>query len=177
MDPSSWAAVAIALLALAFTVGSFWWLHARLGRVRLAGTPRNYALHFDNERLTLTVPLLFVNDGPTPIVILDLRLKEEATGFVGRFEATLDEVYGDKGRAFATGFVVGGDQARLLICQFQGARRGNLLVGAMLFQLEGFERRLRGRAQWRRLGTFDVNVDQRGLDNQKSFIIHENKVG
>ncbi|MGA6164555.1 hypothetical protein [Amycolatopsis magusensis] len=64
----------IAGLALLFTVASFWWIHARRGRM-LCYPPLSYAAAFTKDRPIITLPLVIVNTGPLPIVVLDFRLR------------------------------------------------------------------------------------------------------
>ncbi|MBN6037752.1 hypothetical protein [Amycolatopsis sp. 195334CR] len=63
----------IAGLALLFTVASFWWIHARRGRM-LCYPPLSYAAAFTKDRPTITLPLVIINTGPLPIIVLDFRL-------------------------------------------------------------------------------------------------------
>lgn len=66
---SNWAGVTIAGLALLFTVGSFWWLNARPGRLR------SYEPHtFAASDKTLRIPLVLYGSGPQPCVVRDLRI-------------------------------------------------------------------------------------------------------
>jgi hypothetical protein len=65
-----YAALAISLLALAFTIGSFWWLHARRGSLT-ATRPRKYAFA---DRVRLRLPLAFFNTGAKALIVSDLRL-------------------------------------------------------------------------------------------------------
>lgn len=63
----------IAVLALLFTVGSFWWLSARAGRLTLA-TPRTYAYAGPAGTLRLRFPLTFYNTGARDLIVEDLRV-------------------------------------------------------------------------------------------------------
>lgn len=58
-----YAAVAISLFALAFTIGSFWWLHARRGSLT-ATAPRVYA--FSSNAMRLRLPLVIYNSSVKP---------------------------------------------------------------------------------------------------------------
>lgn len=66
-------AVIIATLALLFTVTSFWWLHARTGRVR-ASDVTAYAGYLKNGHLTVRIPVLLYNSGARTRVVEELRL-------------------------------------------------------------------------------------------------------
>lgn len=66
--------VGLSLLALAFTVGSFWWIQVRRGKLR-AYPPSTYAGVLEGGPVVLVLPIVLYNDGPAPIVVLGLRLK------------------------------------------------------------------------------------------------------
>jgi hypothetical protein len=68
-----WPSVAIASLALLFTVGSFWWLNARQGRLK-SYEPQSFAACRTPDKLRLLFPLVIYNSGATPIVVQDMRL-------------------------------------------------------------------------------------------------------
>ena len=68
-----WPSVAIASLALLFTVGSFWWLNARQGRLK-SYEPQSFAACRIPDKLRLLFPLVLYNSGATPIVVQDMRL-------------------------------------------------------------------------------------------------------
>jgi hypothetical protein len=78
--PTPWLtpSVAIAVLALLFTVGSFWWIQARRGRLRTF-PPHSYAGVFTEQDVILSLPLVLHNTGPAPIVVLDFRLRIDKT--------------------------------------------------------------------------------------------------
>jgi hypothetical protein len=63
----------IACLALMFTIGSFWWLNARQGRL-LTFEPHSFAAAATSDRSRLRLPLVFYNTGAKPIIVQNLRL-------------------------------------------------------------------------------------------------------
>ena len=70
MTPS----ISIAILALAFTIASFWWIQVRTGRL-LSYKPRTYAGSYGaGGKTILLFPLVLHNTGPAPIVVVDFRL-------------------------------------------------------------------------------------------------------
>lgn len=71
--------VVISTLALFFTVGSFWWIQVRRGRIRTYA-PQSYAGAFLNDQVRLVLPLVLHNTGPAPITILDFRLRVDRPG-------------------------------------------------------------------------------------------------
>jgi hypothetical protein len=69
-----WAPVTVAVCALLFTVGSFWWLYLRRGKLVVA-TPQTYAAFLEERRLILLFPLVFYNTGARDYVVRDLRVR------------------------------------------------------------------------------------------------------
>jgi hypothetical protein len=69
-----WASVTVASLALLFTVGSFWWLNARQGRLK-SFEPQSFAAYVASDILRLRFPLVLYNSGAKPIIIQNLRLR------------------------------------------------------------------------------------------------------
>lgn len=104
MDP----AIAIALLALGFTIGSFWWLHARAGSLE-AARPRTYAF---TSKVRLRLPLAFFNTGAKSLIVNDLRIVLDDEPERPPFEwiTTRDKLRpeSDDGFAYATPFAVAG---------------------------------------------------------------------
>lgn len=88
--PISWLtpALVVSILALLFTVGSFWWIQARRGRLK-SFPPLSYAGVFTERDLVLSLPLVLHNTGPAPIVVLDFRLRIDKTE--QQFEWTQDD--------------------------------------------------------------------------------------
>ncbi len=71
---STMAAFVIATLALIFTVGSFWWLHAREGHL-VANRPAEFAMALTAQQSRLRIPLVIYNTGARTLVVEALRLK------------------------------------------------------------------------------------------------------
>jgi len=68
-----YAAIAVAVLALVFTVASFWWLNARKGSIR-ATQPRAYAFGGSGAQLRLRFPFALFNTGAKALIVGDLRV-------------------------------------------------------------------------------------------------------
>lgn len=66
-------ALVISVLALAFTITSFWWIQARRGRL-VSFAPQSYAGALRSKPV-LNVPLVLHNTGAVPIVVRDFRLR------------------------------------------------------------------------------------------------------
>jgi hypothetical protein len=66
------ASAFIACLALAFTIGTFWWLNARQGRL-ISFEPHSFAAIAKGQS-KVCFPLVLYNTGAIPIVVQDMRL-------------------------------------------------------------------------------------------------------
>ena len=65
------AALAVAVSALAFTIGSFWWLNARPGELQVY-RPATFGSGYGSN-LVLYLPLIVHNTGPTTMALIDIR--------------------------------------------------------------------------------------------------------
>lgn len=108
----------VALVALAFTIASFWWLHARTGRLE-ATAPRSYAFA---SLVRIRLPLAFFNTGAKELIVADLRLVLEGdpnrSGFEWSTTRTELRPQSEDGLAFPTPFSVQGRGAKELIVEF-----------------------------------------------------------
>ena len=171
LDPS----IVISVLALLFTIFSFWWIHARRGRLQVS-PPRSFAtLGSQEAKLVLELPLLFFNTGPQPIVIDNLRLTflEEKPASPLNFVATLATLGKDDGREFATQFPVRGREAFVKVCEFQRD------PGKLTFEVRQYpmslEARVNGSKKWTAILDFDLTVSERGAKIiNKNFVVHDN---
>src|SRR5690242_10504368 len=108
---------AVSAFALIFAVSSWWWVNRRQGHLRIT-TPRSYALgRTPANTIVLHLPLIFLNDGPLPIVVQNLQVKitgqHSGKPTIVPFVATRAKLGAvrkdeDDGRNFATQFVVSG---------------------------------------------------------------------
>ena len=110
-------ALLVAVLALFFTVTSFWWIHLRRGRLRVTA-PATFAGGMDVQQLRVRFPLVIFNTGAAAITIENLRLlidghEEEWISF----RRTLRPTQGDF-VDFAAPFAVGGREARQVFVEF-----------------------------------------------------------
>ncbi len=171
----NYPALIISLLALAFAVLSFWWMNWRRGKL-IVGKPRSYAARgSQTDNLIITLPLVFYNDGAAAIIIQNLRLLllEDSDTRPLFFNATLEKLMKDEGRAFATQFPVRGREAVTLVCEFQRAP-GNLLFEAKRYPLE-LQAILDRDAEWQQLSRFDLNVIDSAVPViNKQCVAHDN---
>jgi hypothetical protein len=91
MDPAmlSWVTPSLVVsgLALLFTVGTFWWLNARPGRLRMTEI-RTFAAAVRPSRALLRIPVTLYNTGAKPLVVADLRLSLISAGLSSVSTAT-----------------------------------------------------------------------------------------
>lgn len=171
------SAIIVSICALAFTIISFWWMNWRTGKLHISG-PRSYAAKGSIDgRMILRIPFVFFNDGPTPIVIQNMRLVflNEAEPNPLRFVATVTELLTSETphRALATQFVVHGREAILLICEFQRD------PGCMLFEARSYPFELQAllgdRKDWMGINKFSLNVSEKSLKSINSvFTAYDN---
>jgi hypothetical protein len=66
----------ISILALLFSILSFWWIHWRRGKI-IVSLPIKYGLNYGktDRRIIVHLPLIFYNNGAATIIINNLRLK------------------------------------------------------------------------------------------------------
>ena len=79
-DTIATSALVVAVVALAFTIGSFWWLNERSGKLQIVGEPRSYSFAA-TDGLILNLPLVFTNARPGAAVAVNLRLRLDVPGF------------------------------------------------------------------------------------------------
>lgn len=133
--------VFIAVLALLFTIASFWWIQVRRGRVVIY-PPSTYAASFTLQKLVLILPLVLYNTGPAPLIVLGLRLTiidrrhagspaEPALPATIYWHATPSRLYnpedGKGSRPFASPFSVEGRKAVERFVEFQWNPAGTTL--------------------------------------------------
>jgi hypothetical protein len=113
----TYVALGVSGLALAFTIASFWWLHARTGSLE-AAAPRSYAFA---DKVRLRLPFAFFNTGAKALIVTDLRLlvddpDREPLGWI----TTRSKLRPDSqdGFAFATPFSVPGRGTKEVIAEF-----------------------------------------------------------
>lgn len=168
-------ALIISILALFFTIFSFWWMNWRKGKLHV-GTPRSYAAFGSLEaRMVLEFPFVFFNDGPMPIIVQNLRLvfSDEKQTQPLIFMATVKEIGNHQYRAFATQFPVRGREALLLICEFQ-REPGGMFFEARNYTME-LQAKLGNSKQWKRICSFNLKVTEKSLPTiNKQFIVHDN---
>jgi len=112
-------AIFFSLFALGFTIYSFYWMNWRSGKLSV-GAPKTFAAACSNGKVIVYLPLVFYNSGARPIIIQDLQLKffdQQLEPLY--FNATVEKLGTDEGRAYATQFPLNANTTLQLICEFQ----------------------------------------------------------
>jgi hypothetical protein len=118
----------IACMALAFTVGSFWWLHTRQGSLK-SFEPHTFAAAATPQQSRVRLPLVLYNTGAKPIVVQDMRLRfPEDQSPILPWAATRSQlmpVPGD-GPALPAVFSILGRTAQQMFVEFGGSFAGGV---------------------------------------------------
>lgn len=168
-------ALTISILALVFTILTFWWMNWRTGKL-IVGSPRSYAAYSSpNGKMAMHLPFVFYNNGPTPIFLQNLRVVflDEDPPMPLNFIALVDKIGTDEGRTFATQFPINGREAVLYICDFQRNLSGRIFeAGKYSMELQA---KLDNNKKWKRISSFDLNVTEKSVPIlTKQFIVHDN---
>ena len=162
------AAIIISILALLFTVGSFWWMNWRKGDLQVS-PPRSYAITSSDTALTLQLPFIFFNNGPTPIFVHNLRLvftevrPQESVVFQG----TVKELgFPETPMKTATQFPIRGLEVQLIICWFMNpGSRLRLKAGIYPVELHAM---LDDRSDWNTVSSFTLNIDEEEVPTMRT---------
>lgn len=165
------ASLLISILALLFTVFSFWWMNWRKGELQVS-PPRSYAACTQGgSRLVMEFPFVFFNDGPTPIIVHNLRLlmPDESEVRPLKFSATLSKVGSDEGRRLATQFPVRGREAILMVYEFHRQPAG------ILFASETYDVQLQAKLdknkEWKTLCEFSLPISEKAAAIMQNQLI------
>lgn len=147
------AGILLGVLALVFTVASFWWLNARRGSLQLA-RPGAYVFA---DKVRLRLPLAFYNTGAVALVVSDLRVLVDTDDARDPLPwiAILPNMRpsGDEARDFATPFAVPGRGTRELVAEF-GDGQGWLPEASSRHTLR-VQAKVHPSQEWDDLATFD----------------------
>lgn len=164
--------VVLSVLALAFTLFSFWWMQWRPGKL-VVTEPRSYAAVSTAGKIVFEIPLVFFNKGATPIIVHNLRVKVAGIDEPLLFIAVVQKLGNHDDRRFASQFAVRQQEAVTLICEFQA------LVAGFFFERRNYQAVLEwaqdSSRKWKQLLDFTVHVTDRDLQTINSaFIVHDN---
>jgi hypothetical protein len=165
------AALLVAVLALGFTIASFWWLHARRGSLTVA-RPRAYAFA---DKVRLRLPLAFFNTGAVALIVSDLRLVvDDPTRAPMEWVTTRTKLRPEKedGFAFATPFSVPGRGTREVIAEFGDNSGWSVTPGSK--HRMAVEAQMHPAEKWVGLATFDWWAPP-SADNMGRYIAYRNE--
>jgi hypothetical protein len=163
----------IALFALGFTVGTFWWNNWRRGNLEV-DRPRTFAA-FQNKatKLRLLLPLVLSNTGARSLVVTALRLvsvDRKCTIPCVSVRTNIDPLQGS--RSFITNFVIGGRDSVLKICEFEAQGIEVLTAGPNEFRAEVL---LADSGVWSDIGSFEVFIEEARLAQLESdYVVYDN---
>jgi|SRR5215211_1929656 len=161
----------IACLALTFTIGSFWWLNARQGRLQ-SFEPHSFAAAATSEQTRLRLPLVFYNTGAKPIIVQNLRLWFPGTGpTVLAWIATRSQlmpVSGDLADLQGV-FSIPGRTAQQKLIEFGGAISGGIPAQDCRAQID---MKLGHHNQWDHLITFTLLATR--INDPNHYITYPN---
>jgi hypothetical protein len=169
-------ALLIGILALVFTIFSFWWMNWRKGKL-IVGPPRSYALVAPGEKeLLIELPLIFYNNGAATQVIQNLRLKLEQNNksTILNFNNTESDLgSSDSNRQWARQFAIEGRKAHSNIFAFN-RKHGEFVPsqGKCKATLEG---KLYENMEWKEMLIFDLNIS--GTPPFNCLLTYDNDLG
>lgn len=164
--------VLIAVLALLFTVASFWWVNARPGRL-VGSIPTTFALFLDSTTAKFRIPVIIYNTGARTTVVEALRLAivhsdKEPLEWVTT-GTRLRPIKGEKDD-FAAPFPIDGRRAVQIFPDFKESppswrpEPGSThLLAVQAYTL--------GKRQWRTIVEFPLTVP---AENWDRFLVHRN---
>lgn len=160
----------VPVLALVFTVASFWWIYLRRGRLS-ASAPDSYASVLSESMTRIRLPLVIYNSGAATLVVDSLRLVIEDHQFEWISVRESLKPHEDDFVDFAAPFPVGGRGARRIFAEF-GENPPVWSVGPGRTYQVRVEHRAGDR--WKELATFNWSAPNHDL---KAYIAHRNGHG
>lgn len=153
----TWASILVSLVALTFTMLTFWWNNWRRGHL-IGGYPRIFGAIEARQRAILAVPVSLFNSGPRPISVRALRLCIPHNGShrLMFHVRTCKNVLGAD-PSFATNFVVPGHGTVLLYAEFEASAPWSFDPGPFSARLEVLYDH---RKKWRKACLFVVDISE-----------------
>lgn len=163
-------AVVVSICALLFTVGSFWWIQARRGRLR-SFAPNAYGGLYGKDQTLINLPLVIHNMGPAPLAVTNARLRlrsltnaDKPVEYMLHWHAMRDAVYTDSkigSRCFASPFAVEGRRSVEKYLEFQ-RNVPDSQIGAVPYEATvevQVQPQRRRKAHWTQLVTFTLHAE------------------
>jgi hypothetical protein len=166
----------VSILALLFTVGSFYWIQARQGRLRLFAPHSFAAAVQDSAVLFIRLPLVMYNTGAKPIVVQNLRLlfpdvTSAALPLPWRTSRAELKPHHEDGAEFPAVFSVKGREAAQYFIEFGGPFPGFVLE-AKPYRVR-VEATMGHRVGWRPMLDFILHADR--IAFPENYITYSNE--
>jgi hypothetical protein len=174
-----YAGVFIALFALLWTIGTFWWMNWHKGKIEVS-TPRTYAAisHPTENFLLIRLPLVFYNTGAATIIVQNLRLtlkQEDIKSPILYFNHIASEIDTPTQVTWARQFPVEGRKAVSIICEFLRKPKNNynFHAGNCTAIIEG---KFDNDANWKIVCKFIIPISENNLRtlNSNQIIAYDN---
>jgi hypothetical protein len=171
-------ALLISLVALMFTLFSFWWMNWRRGKL-IIGTPYSYAAVSTgkDKMLFIQFPFVFYNSGAAVQLIQTLRLKlkqGEKSSAILFWNNTLKNLAKDDGHEWVKQFAIEGRSSFESIFVFRRIP-GNFIFspGIVKVVLEG---KVNNNSKWQVLSKFDLNTPEDNIStlNSETLLVYDN---
>lgn len=168
----TYAALAISGMALLFTVSSFWWLHARPGKLRTY-EPTTWAGYVRRDRSAIRMPLVLHNTGASALVVIGLRLRfvEGTEAMAWEWTRTRVDPKGDDIKDVTSPFSIRGGGTAELVAEFVGAFPG--VVPDQRAYPVAIEARSSLHDGWREILRFDLQL--KNLVHPANYIVYTNQ--
>lgn len=167
-----YAALAISVMALLFTVASFWWLHARPGKLQTY-EPTTWAAYVRRDRSAIRLPLVMHNTGAAALVVIGLRLRFVEGGEMMAWEWTRTRVdpKADDVQDVTAPFSIPGGETRELVAEFVGGFPG--IVPDQRAHPVAIDARSSLSEQWQESLAFDLQLGN--LIHPANYIVYTNQ--
>lgn len=170
------AAFLLTLLAVAFTIGSFWWMQLRRGRLEVSD-PSSFAMSSSPTLFVLRLPMTIRNTGAKTLVIEDMRLR-----FTDRIQPlplpwrrVMSHLRPDTNEtaALPSPVVLAGRSAVVLFAEFGAPMASSDYPGNGVHQVQ-IEAVVADRKGWQDLKRFGLRVEVRDPSMLLSYLAYPN---
>ena len=170
----------VSVLALGFTVASFWWLYARRGHIRSTSTPTDFALLTTFAVFSLRIPVTFRNTGARGIAVRNMRLwfldlKHPLEVPWRSTKKQLQPWHDDQSFGPPAPFIIGGREAHVLVAEFATPLPGFVLAPGKHSVRVDVDDDSQKQNAWRELMRFDLHVPPPPADLGK-YLVYSNRV-
>jgi hypothetical protein len=163
----------ISIVALLFTIGSFWWINARRGKLK-SFEPLSFAAMVHTDNSVFRFPLVLYNTGAKPIIVQNLRMrfpKETGVSVFGwRTMRSEIEPHAGEETYLPAGFSVPGRTAEQVFVELDG-RFPNAAPEPRIYAA-AIEAKLGHRKRWQSLVSFNLHIDH--LTEPSKYVAYSN---